>query len=141
MAPLKEDDVILITDDNKTRGQWRLGKVVKTLLGADGLVRTVRLQTKEGLVNRPVQRLHLLEEHKETVRTSQSRTETEGQQVSPSSKQQDQPKDPLPSPNQVPRSKQKKQPKNKVKTRQCEPQNVKNGSTPFVGEDVQARRT
>ena len=64
MTPLKENDVVLITDDNVTRGQWRLGKVVQTFPGTDGLIRTARIQTKRGLVNRPVQRLHLLEEYK-----------------------------------------------------------------------------
>ena len=116
MTPLKENDVVLITDDNISRGRWRLGKVTQTYPGADGLIRTVRLQTKEGQVNRPVQRLHLLEEFRESAQLSPRRAQTEKQQDQPqdrqpssnqvpqSSKQQDQPQDRQPSSNQVPKT-------------------------------------
>ena len=62
--PLKENDVFLISEDNLPRGKWRIGRVTETFPGKDGRIRTVRLQTKKGIINRPVQKLHLLEEHR-----------------------------------------------------------------------------
>lgn len=63
--PLKEKDVVLISEDNIPRGKWRIGKVAETFPGKDGRIRTVRVQTKKGMINRPVQKLHLLEEYRE----------------------------------------------------------------------------
>ena len=65
--PLKEKDVVLISEDNIPRGKWRIGKVAETFPGKDGRIRTVRVQTKKGMINRPVQKLHLLEEYREQV--------------------------------------------------------------------------
>ena len=72
--PLKENDVVLISEDNLPRGKWRIGKVIQTYPGKDDRVRTVKLETKKGIINRPVQKLHLLEEHKQRV-TSENRHE------------------------------------------------------------------
>ena len=63
--PLKVKDVVLISEDNIPRGKWRIGKVAETFPGKDGRIRTVRVQTKKGMINRPVQKLHLLEEYRE----------------------------------------------------------------------------
>ena len=49
------------------RGKWKLGKIVDTFPGKDGQIRTVRVQTKKGILNRPVQKLHLLEEYNDEV--------------------------------------------------------------------------
>ena len=38
-----------------------------TFPGKDGRIRTVRVQTKKGMINRPVQKLHLLEEKKDKI--------------------------------------------------------------------------
>ena len=38
-----------------------------TFTGKDGRIRTVRVQTKKGMINRPVQKLHLLEECKDKI--------------------------------------------------------------------------
>ena len=65
--PLKENDVVLISEDNLPRAKWRISKVIQTYPGKDDMVRTVKLQTKKGIINRPVQKLHLLEEHKQRV--------------------------------------------------------------------------
>lgn len=54
-------DVVLITEDNVTRPNWPLGRVIEQFRGKDGLVRTLRLKTAKGTLDRPVQRLHLLE--------------------------------------------------------------------------------
>ena len=65
--PLKEKDVVLISEDNVSRGKWRIGKVIETFPGRDGRVRTVKIATKKGMINRPVQRLHLLEEYRDGI--------------------------------------------------------------------------
>ena len=64
---LKKKDTVLISDDNLPRGKWLLGKVEEIFPGKDGLIRTVSVRTKKGIINRPVQRLHLLEEHRDTL--------------------------------------------------------------------------
>ena len=66
-TPLKQNDVILISEDNIPRGKWKLGKIVDTFPGKDGRIRTVRVQTKKGMLNRPVQKLHLLEGYNDEV--------------------------------------------------------------------------
>ena len=74
---LKENDIVLISEDNLPRGKWRIGKVMETYPGKDDRVRTVKLQNKKEIINRPAQKLHLLEEHKKRnaigVQTSESR--------------------------------------------------------------------
>ena len=49
------------------RGKWKLGKTVVIFPGKDGRICTVRVQTKKGMLNRPVQKLHLLEEYNDEV--------------------------------------------------------------------------
>ena len=58
---LKIGDVVLISEDKVSRGKWPLGRVDELLPGRDGLIRTVVLKTKKGLLRRPVQSLHRLE--------------------------------------------------------------------------------
>ena len=58
---LKIGDVVLISEDKVSRGKWPMGRVDRLLPGKDGLIRTVILKTKKGLLRRPVQRLHRLE--------------------------------------------------------------------------------
>ena len=55
------DDVVLIVDQSTVRGQWPLGRVCEVSTGRDGLVRSVRLQTKTGEMVRPISKLVLLE--------------------------------------------------------------------------------
>ena len=38
-----------------------------TFPGKDGRIRTVRVETKKGMMNRPVQKLHLLEEYQDKI--------------------------------------------------------------------------
>ena len=54
--PLKQSDVVLISENNIPRGKWKLGKIVDTFPGKDGRIRTVRVQTKKGMIHRPVQK-------------------------------------------------------------------------------------
>ena len=59
--PLRKGDVVLISEENQKRSTWPLRKVVEIHKGADGLIRTVSLKTKKGILNRSVQKLHFLE--------------------------------------------------------------------------------
>ena len=70
-SPLKPNDVVLVSDDGVPRGKWILGKVVNTFPGKDGIIRTVSVRTTKGMINRPVQRLHLLEEYRESLPSQQ----------------------------------------------------------------------
>ena len=58
---LQEGDVVLVAEDNTRKLDWKLGKVEEVYPGRDGLVRSVLVRTKSGLMRRPVQRLRLLE--------------------------------------------------------------------------------
>ena len=54
-------DIVLIADDNVKRNQWRLGRVINSFPGSDGLVRSVEVRTEGGTLKRPVTKLCLLE--------------------------------------------------------------------------------
>jgi hypothetical protein len=58
---LVEGDIILITDENLPRKVWPLGRIMKTRVGRDGLVRTVEVKTAQGILVRPVTKICLLE--------------------------------------------------------------------------------
>ncbi|CAB4006026.1 Tyrosine- phosphatase Lar [Paramuricea clavata] len=60
-ASIKIGDVVLISDDNVSRGRWPMGRVEQIHPGNDGLIRAVTLRTRKGTLRRPVQRLHRLE--------------------------------------------------------------------------------
>ena len=54
---IQKNDVVLIFDD-KTRLNWKMGVVTKLHLDQGGLTRSVDVRTKNGVLNRPVQRLY-----------------------------------------------------------------------------------
>lgn len=54
---LKVDDIVLIKEDNLPPGSWLLGRVTAVYPGNDGLVRNVRIQTKNSQLNRAVRTL------------------------------------------------------------------------------------
>ncbi|CAH8654158.1 unnamed protein product [Schistosoma haematobium] len=58
---LKEGDVVLVANDATTRGSWSMGRVDKCETDRDGLVRTVMVRMREGVVRRDVRKLCLLE--------------------------------------------------------------------------------
>ena len=58
---LKEDDLVLIVDENIPRGQWRLGRVVLVHKAKDGHVRSAVIKTRSGHLTRPISKLCLLE--------------------------------------------------------------------------------
>jgi len=58
---LQIGDVVLVADDNLPRCNWPLGRIVKTLLEADGLVRTVEVKTANSVMSRPIHKLCVIE--------------------------------------------------------------------------------
>lgn len=58
---IKIGDVVLIGDNNLKRVDWPLAGVVNTVSGRDGENRLFVLKTKNGIIKRPVQRIHPLE--------------------------------------------------------------------------------
>ncbi|XP_063042981.1 uncharacterized protein LOC134437423 [Engraulis encrasicolus] len=59
---LKEGDIVIIMDPTAPRGSWPLARVLETYPDKWGLVRSVRLQTKNNKIERPVAKLCLLYE-------------------------------------------------------------------------------
>ena len=55
-------DVVLVVDDNSPRGQWLLGRVIKTFPGQEGKVRVAEIKTKNSTLTRPISKPCLLEE-------------------------------------------------------------------------------
>uniref|UniRef100_A0A182RLZ3 DUF5641 domain-containing protein n=1 Tax=Anopheles funestus TaxID=62324 RepID=A0A182RLZ3_ANOFN len=51
--PLKEDDIVVITDDNAPPGRWLKGRIVKVNRAPDDQVRSVEISTVNGIVKRP----------------------------------------------------------------------------------------
>lgn len=54
------NDIVVLVDPAAPRNSWLLGRVVKTLPGAKGLVRSVLVQTKTNVLQRPINKLCLL---------------------------------------------------------------------------------
>lgn len=57
---LTTGDIVLIADATAPRGSWMMAKVLEARPDAKGLVRTVRLQTRTSVLERPVTKLCLL---------------------------------------------------------------------------------
>ncbi len=58
-------DVVIIIDDSAPRNTWLTGKITETILDKRGLVRQVRIKTKTGFLNRPINKICLLLEAEE----------------------------------------------------------------------------
>jgi hypothetical protein len=58
---IKIDDIVIITDDNISRGQWPLGRVIDVVKSRDGHVRSCVVKTSQSQVDRPITKLCLLE--------------------------------------------------------------------------------
>ena len=54
------NDIVVIVDETAPRNSWPLARVVKTLPGPKGLVRSVLVQTKTNILRRPIDKLCLL---------------------------------------------------------------------------------
>lgn len=53
---------MVIMDSSAPRGSWALGKVLEVFPDKCGLVRSVKLQTKTSIIERPITKLCLLHE-------------------------------------------------------------------------------
>ena len=58
---IKEGDIVLIHSDERNRGKWNLGIVVKLTKGRDGVVRGARLWAGRSFLERPIQQLCSME--------------------------------------------------------------------------------
>ena len=61
---LKENDIVLLVE-NTPRNAWSLGRVVNAIQDTNGLVRIVRVKTKNKILERPVHKLCLFLEANE----------------------------------------------------------------------------
>ena len=52
----KIGDIVLIVDENVSRGKWNLARVIEVFPGKDGVIRNVKLKTKSGEYKRSVQK-------------------------------------------------------------------------------------
>lgn len=57
------NDLVIIKEDNLPPTKWKLGRIIQILTGGDGLVRSVKLKTATGYLNRPIVKLALLVEN------------------------------------------------------------------------------
>ena len=81
---LKQNDVVIIKDDNPTpRAKWRIGKVEELIVGKDGIVRGAKLKvnTDSGGVayaHRPIQKLIPFEIEESTQDNKEEKQESSG---------------------------------------------------------------
>ena len=68
----KEGDVVLVASENIPKSIWPLGFVVSAHVDPDGLVRTVSVRTKDGVIIRDIRKLCLLEGAQEDLRSDSS---------------------------------------------------------------------
>jgi hypothetical protein len=54
-------DIVLVGADQKKRLLWPMGRIVELLPGADGKVRVAKVQVKDSVLVRPLQRLYPME--------------------------------------------------------------------------------
>ena len=54
-------EIVIVKSDEKNRGTWRMGKVVKVIPGVDGVVRGAKVRVGYSELERPVQHLFPLE--------------------------------------------------------------------------------
>lgn len=55
-------DIVVVVDSTAPRGSWLMGRILETKADAQGLVRTVRLQTKNNILDRPITKICLIKE-------------------------------------------------------------------------------
>lgn len=63
---LQTGDVVLVVDNTTPRNTWTMGRIIQTLPDSAGLVRRVVLKTKTSTLERPVNKLCLLQEAAQT---------------------------------------------------------------------------
>ena len=58
---LQVDDLVLLMDEQSPRSMWPLARIVEVIKGRDGLVRSVKLKSKQRVLTRPITKIVLLE--------------------------------------------------------------------------------
>ena len=61
MGIVEKGQIVLLREENLSKGKWRLAKVIEPVLGRDGRIRRVKLRTSKGLIDRHINQLALLE--------------------------------------------------------------------------------
>ena len=69
VLPNIKPGALVLLVNNIPREHWNLGRVLETYQGPDGLVRTVKVQTKDAVYVRPIKTLCLLENDVKEVDT------------------------------------------------------------------------
>ena len=64
---LAEGDLVWLIEDSDKRGHYNLGRVLEVFPGADGVIRSSRVQTKDGVYKRPVVKLAPVLQDSESV--------------------------------------------------------------------------
>ncbi|XP_026316034.1 uncharacterized protein LOC113227357 [Hyposmocoma kahamanoa] len=54
---IKEDDIVLVKENNLPPGKWAMGRVIELHPGSDGLVRVTTIKTQTGVMKRPIVKL------------------------------------------------------------------------------------
>ena len=57
---IRANDIVILQEDNLVLTRWPMGRVVKTSMGKDSLVRVVDVKTSHGMYKRPVTKIALL---------------------------------------------------------------------------------
>ncbi|XP_075157769.1 uncharacterized protein LOC142231036 [Haematobia irritans] len=57
---LKENDFVIVKDDNLPPTEWKLGRVIKVFTGNDSKVRVAEIRTQNGIITRPLIKLCIL---------------------------------------------------------------------------------
>lgn len=57
---IKENDLVLVREDNSVPLDWRLARVIEIFPGKDGNVRVAKIRTQCGIFTRPISKLSLL---------------------------------------------------------------------------------
>ncbi|KAM8714715.1 hypothetical protein ACLKA7_001125 [Drosophila subpalustris] len=61
LTALEIRDVVIICDENESRGQWKKGRIISVQTARDGQVRTATVKTETGVLRRPASKLAVLD--------------------------------------------------------------------------------
>lgn len=62
---LKVGNIVLVVNPTFPRSSWPLARILETKLDSDGMVRSVKLQTKTSIIEQPIIKLCLLLEEED----------------------------------------------------------------------------
>lgn len=57
---VEKDSIVLVKEENLPPQQWSVARVFETIPGKDGLIRTVKIKTKDGVYVRPITKICVL---------------------------------------------------------------------------------